>query len=208
MSTFNVELKKIVDDSYEIEIGFGLEEKLIADIKNGLVGNISKFAVITDSIVKDLYAVDILNKLKEAGFYAELFVFEAGETSIPDSWQHCLPNHPGLFHNFFFHIKRITAFAASVHIPVHRQPFRLRRLTGEIIQFHIFFFQNSHMEFRQYKIFLCILAQYCHIGSEHASVPGMGDYDRTDISHGKNNRDFLKHNLEKCFSRLKRSNIT
>lgn len=81
MSTFNVELKKTVDDSYEIEIGFGLEDKLISDIKNGLVGNIKKFAVITDSIVKDLYAVSILNKLKECGYSADLFVFEAGETS-------------------------------------------------------------------------------------------------------------------------------
>ena len=33
MSTFQVELKKVVDDSYEIEIGFGLEDKLIEDIK-------------------------------------------------------------------------------------------------------------------------------------------------------------------------------
>ncbi|MBD5138439.1 MAG: 3-dehydroquinate synthase [Ruminococcus sp.] len=81
MSTFNVELKKIVDDSYEIETGFGLTDKLISDIKNGLVGNITKFAVVTDSIVKDLYAADILDKLKEAGYHADLFVFEAGETS-------------------------------------------------------------------------------------------------------------------------------
>lgn len=81
MSTFNVELKRVVDDSYEIEIGFGLQEKLISDIKNGLVGNIIKFAVITDSNVKDLYADDILNKLKNAGYHADLFVFEAGETS-------------------------------------------------------------------------------------------------------------------------------
>lgn len=81
MSVFNVELKRIVNDSYEIEIGFGLEEKLLSDIKNGLVGNISKFAVITDSIVKDLYAVDILNRLKESGYCADLFVFEAGETN-------------------------------------------------------------------------------------------------------------------------------
>ncbi|MDE6745284.1 MAG: 3-dehydroquinate synthase, partial [Oscillospiraceae bacterium] len=81
MSTFNVELKKVVDDSYEIETGFGLTDKLISDIKNGLVGNISKFAVVTDSIVKDLYAADILVKLKEAGYHADLFVFEAGETS-------------------------------------------------------------------------------------------------------------------------------
>lgn len=81
MSTFKVNLKKIVDDSYEIEIGFDLAEKLISDINSGLVGNITKFAVITDSIVKNLYAADILNKLKEAGYHADLFVFEAGETN-------------------------------------------------------------------------------------------------------------------------------
>ena len=51
MSTFNVELKKVVDDSYEIETGFHLEEKLLRDLKNGLVGSIKKYAVITDSIV-------------------------------------------------------------------------------------------------------------------------------------------------------------
>ena len=33
MSTFNVELKKVVDDSYEIEIGFDLEDKLVKDLK-------------------------------------------------------------------------------------------------------------------------------------------------------------------------------
>lgn len=81
MSRFNVELKKVIDDSYEIEIGFNLFDQLITDIKNGLVGNITKFAVITDSVVKDLYAVNILSKLKSAGYFADLFVFEAGETS-------------------------------------------------------------------------------------------------------------------------------
>ena len=81
MGVFNVELKKIVDDSYEIEIGFCLEDKLILDIQNGLVGNITKFAVITDSIVRDLYAVNILNKLKNAGYCADLFVFNSGEVN-------------------------------------------------------------------------------------------------------------------------------
>ena len=81
MSIFNVELKKVVDDSYEIEVGFQLEHKLIEDIKNGLVGNLHKFAVITDSIVKDLYADRIYRLLQEAGYQADLFVFEAGETS-------------------------------------------------------------------------------------------------------------------------------
>lgn len=81
MSTFKVELKKVVDDSYEIEAGFQLEHKLIEDIQKGLVGTIHKFAVITDSIVKDLYADRIYRLLQEAGYQADLFVFEAGETS-------------------------------------------------------------------------------------------------------------------------------
>ena len=80
MGSFQVELKKWVDDSYEIEIGYELEDKLISDLKHGLVGNITKFAVITDSNVKELYAERIHDKLKEAGFTADLFVFEAGET--------------------------------------------------------------------------------------------------------------------------------
>jgi 3-dehydroquinate synthase len=81
MGTFHVELKKVVDDSYEIETGYHLEDKLIADIGNGLVGKVTKFAVITDSTVKGLYAENIQNKLKNAGYSAELFVFEAGEKS-------------------------------------------------------------------------------------------------------------------------------
>lgn len=79
MRTFNVELKKVVDDSYEIEIGYELENKLIADLKNGLVGNLHKFAVITDSIVENLYAKKICELLTEAGYQADLFVFEEGE---------------------------------------------------------------------------------------------------------------------------------
>lgn len=81
MSTYNVELKRVVDDSYEIEIGFGLQDKLITEIKNGLVGNIKKFAVVTDSNVKDLYAEDIYNRLLENGYTADLIVFPAGEKS-------------------------------------------------------------------------------------------------------------------------------
>ena len=81
MSKFNVELKKVVDDSYDIEIGFNLEDKLIKDLESGLVGNIKKFALVTDSNVKGLYGEKIYEKLKEAGYNTDLFVFEAGETS-------------------------------------------------------------------------------------------------------------------------------
>lgn len=40
MNSFRVDLRKVVDDSYDIEIGRPLFEKLLADIKNGLVGDI------------------------------------------------------------------------------------------------------------------------------------------------------------------------
>lgn len=81
MATFNVELRRVVDDSYEIETGFCLQEKLVEDIKNSLVGNITKFAVVTDSIVKELYADDIAARLRSEGYTADVFSFEAGETS-------------------------------------------------------------------------------------------------------------------------------
>ena len=74
MSVFNVELKRVVDDTYDIEIGYALENKLIEDIENGLVGKIKKFAVITDSNVKELYAKPICEKLLKAGMKVDLFV--------------------------------------------------------------------------------------------------------------------------------------
>ena len=71
---FFCELKKIVDDSYDIEIGRGLSDTLISDIKNGLCGRIKKFAVVTDSIVEPLYAKGIYEKLISAGYSADMFV--------------------------------------------------------------------------------------------------------------------------------------
>lgn len=81
MSTFNVELKRVVDDTYDIEIGYDLSSKLVSDIDAGLVGNIRKFAVITDTNVKDGYALPLCEKIKRAGYAVDLFVFPAGEKS-------------------------------------------------------------------------------------------------------------------------------
>ena len=81
MSIFNVELKKVVDDSYEIEIGYNLMERLVEDIETGLVGNIRKFAVITDNTVQELYARPLCRELIKAGYVVNLFVFAAGEKS-------------------------------------------------------------------------------------------------------------------------------
>lgn len=81
MSSFHVELKKMVDDSYDVQIGQGLVPALIRDIQNGLAGTICKFAVITDSEVEKRYAGPILEALKTAGYSGDIFVFPAGEKS-------------------------------------------------------------------------------------------------------------------------------
>ncbi len=81
MSTFNVELKKVVDDSYEIEIGYDLKNHLVRDLEGGLVGKTKRIAVITDSNVRDLYAKEICEAIVDAGFSLDLFVFAAGEKS-------------------------------------------------------------------------------------------------------------------------------
>lgn len=81
MGTFGVSLKKVIDDSYNIEIGFSLENTLVNDLKNGLLGTVKKLAVITDSNVKELYADHIAALLTEAGFKVNTFVFPAGEKS-------------------------------------------------------------------------------------------------------------------------------
>lgn len=81
MQNFRVQLKKIVDDSYDVRIGRQLIPELVQDMKSGLIGSCRKFAVVTDSNVRDLYAAPILEGLREAGFSAELFTFPAGEKS-------------------------------------------------------------------------------------------------------------------------------
>lgn len=81
MGAFRVELKKVVDDSYDIQVGFHLEAQLVDDLRAGLVGKIKKFAVVTDSIVKDLHAEKIAALLREAGFGVDVFVFPEGEKS-------------------------------------------------------------------------------------------------------------------------------
>ena len=81
MSTFQVQLKKTVDDSYEIEVGRSLGQKLADDLTGGLMGSLRRFALITDSHVETLYAQPICQKLLDDGFTGEMFSFPAGEES-------------------------------------------------------------------------------------------------------------------------------
>lgn len=79
--SFRVALQKFVDSSYDIEIGESLFDSLIEDLKSGIVQNISKYAIITDSKVESLYGQPLLEKLRQNGFQVELFSFPAGEGS-------------------------------------------------------------------------------------------------------------------------------
>ena len=79
--TFNCQLKKVIDDSYDIEIGYSLQKQLLDDISEGLVGSIKRFAVVTDSNVRALYADKINDMLIDAGFISNVIEFKAGEKS-------------------------------------------------------------------------------------------------------------------------------
>lgn len=79
MSKFHVELKKVVDDSYDVEIGFHLIDQLIEDLKAGMMKSITKFPVVTDSNVEGLYGAKIQEALLNAGYTSDVFVFPAGE---------------------------------------------------------------------------------------------------------------------------------
>lgn len=81
MMNFNVSLKRVVDDSYDIEIGYSLCGRLVSDLQAGLVGNRKRLAVITDDTVEKLYAGEIMQKIADAGFAPVLFVIPSGEKS-------------------------------------------------------------------------------------------------------------------------------
>lgn len=84
MSVFNVELKKVVDDSYDIEMGYRLEDQLGRGFRDRSSGKNQEVCRDHGFNVLDLYAKPISEKLSKAGFKVELFVFPAGEKVRPD----------------------------------------------------------------------------------------------------------------------------
>lgn len=81
MSKFYVELKKVVDDSYSIEIGYKLFDTLISDLKGDLGKGINRYAIITDSKVENLYGKQLYERMIEEDFLVDLIVFPEGEKS-------------------------------------------------------------------------------------------------------------------------------
>ncbi|MCH5325134.1 MAG: 3-dehydroquinate synthase [Eubacterium sp.] len=78
---FNCELRRVVDDSYQIEIGRDLSDELTRDLTRGLIKGVKKYAIVTDSTVRPLYAEPIRKKLTDAGFSSDIFEIPAGEKS-------------------------------------------------------------------------------------------------------------------------------
>ncbi len=81
MPTFRVPLKATIDDSYDIEIGERLFDKLIPDLQAGLFPAVHRLAVITDRNVEELFGRELLALLERAGLAASMFSFPAGERS-------------------------------------------------------------------------------------------------------------------------------
>jgi 3-dehydroquinate synthase len=74
-----INLKREVDDSYDIEFGSNLFPKIAEDLREHPLG--TKYAIITDSNVGPLYAGALQKALAEQGLKSEVFTFEAGEGS-------------------------------------------------------------------------------------------------------------------------------
>jgi len=79
MAQFHVPLKKVVDDSYDIEIGRDLMENLVTDLQSGLTPKATRYALITDTVIENLYANTLLAKLTDSGLTVDMFVIPAGE---------------------------------------------------------------------------------------------------------------------------------
>ena len=81
MQTINVKIEKVINNSYEIEIGYDMFEKLVDDIKHKIVPNVYRYAIITDSNVAALYGYRLFELMKKQGFNVDIYSISAGEKS-------------------------------------------------------------------------------------------------------------------------------
>ena len=77
VESIRISLRRDVDESYDITFGNNLFPIIAQDLKDSRIGE--RYAIITDSNVKPLYATSLENRLKEVGLTTAVFSFEAGE---------------------------------------------------------------------------------------------------------------------------------
>ena len=72
-------LRRIIDESYTVLIGHGLLKSIPSDLRRRPIGN--KYAIVTDSNLKELYGEKLLEEFEEEDLNACLIDVPAGEES-------------------------------------------------------------------------------------------------------------------------------
>jgi 3-dehydroquinate synthase len=72
-----IKLKHEIDESYDIIFGNKLFPQIALDLKGNPLG--SRYAIVTDSNVRGLYAKSLEDALRNEGIETQTFTFEAGE---------------------------------------------------------------------------------------------------------------------------------
>jgi 3-dehydroquinate synthase len=79
LNKMNINLMRKINESYDLIFGNNMFEFIGEDLKEMKLG--SKYAIITDSNVIDLYAYNLEVELKSQGIKCDIFCFKAGEKS-------------------------------------------------------------------------------------------------------------------------------
>jgi len=77
MATINVNLRKEIDNSYNIVVARGLFGRIPTQLKRLNIGE--KYAIISDKKVGKLYGEKLLKEMKDHGHEAHLFTFEGSD---------------------------------------------------------------------------------------------------------------------------------
>ena len=72
-----INLRRDLDESYDLVFGNGLFSQIASDLKERPQGD--KYAIVTDSNVRKLYAESLERALENEGLWTEIFSFQAGE---------------------------------------------------------------------------------------------------------------------------------
>ena len=74
-----VQLRRTIDESYDIEIGADLFEQVPRDLRANILPGASRIAIITDTAVRLRYGDQLLGRLRSEGIDAAIFDFTPGE---------------------------------------------------------------------------------------------------------------------------------
>ncbi|TKJ17908.1 3-dehydroquinate synthase [Candidatus Woesearchaeota archaeon B3_Woes] len=76
-NVMRINLKREIDESYNLVFGNELFPQIASDLKDKPIG--SRYAIVTDSNVRELYEESLEDALRSEGIETQIFSFEAGE---------------------------------------------------------------------------------------------------------------------------------